>query len=204
MTPDDARALVEQVRISADDIRDRLLALYVGRGWLALGYGSWADMCETEFDSVAVGRLLPREQRRELVNDLTAGGMSTRAIGGALGIDPMTASRDRAAGVANDTPARVIGLDGKTYTPPTPEERAHRAAWDKKARDQAEREAGIRDANRSVAEAVHLLGKLDARTWMRAFYPHHDTYVGEGVRVTRDRLTAARQFIDQLLERPDL
>jgi len=52
---------------------------------------------------------------RELVRDLTGAGMSTRAIGGALGIGDRTVRVDL-TGASNDAP--VTGLDGKVYPRP--------------------------------------------------------------------------------------
>ena len=115
MTPERARELVDSIRVDVDGIRDRLLELYQGRGWLALGFGTWGELCEAEFGSVAVGRLLPRSERRELVQILTGGGMSTRAIGKAMGIHDSTVVRDR--GAASAAPGAVVGLDGKAYQP---------------------------------------------------------------------------------------
>jgi IS30 family transposase len=61
---------------------------------------------------------LEREQRREIVAEMRSAGMSTRAIGSALGVGNKTVARDiEEADVSDDTPepAKVVGLDGKTY-----------------------------------------------------------------------------------------
>ena len=50
----------------------------------------------------------------EVVGELRAAGMSTRAIGDAVGVDPQTVLNDLGR-VENSTPVAVVGLDGKTY-----------------------------------------------------------------------------------------
>lgn len=94
---------------------------YQRRAWLGLGYGSWAEMC-AELD---LPRIEDRELRRELVGSMRGEGMSTRAIGAALGASHQTVQRDLPAGPNGpaDQPAHVTGADGKTYpaTRPAPE-----------------------------------------------------------------------------------
>lgn len=83
---------------------------------------------------------LARGERQEMVQMLSAEGMSTRAIAPIVGADHVTVSRDL-AGVSNATPAPVLtdnpgrivkltgpnspttttGMDGKTYTRPAPQ-----------------------------------------------------------------------------------
>lgn len=94
MTPEHARDLVAGIRVSVEGIQARLVELWEGRAWLALGHATWGDMCAAEFDSVAVGRLLPRDERRELVTHLADAGMSSREIGTGLGMSYKTAQRD--------------------------------------------------------------------------------------------------------------
>lgn len=131
MSPVDARTLVDQLRESVDDLRDALVRLWAGRAWLALGYETWDALCDAEF---AVRIALPREQRAELVGDLRKQGMSTRAIGSALGVSQRTAADDareqncspvgqreaRAAFLAHEQTHTITGLDGKRYSPPAP------------------------------------------------------------------------------------
>jgi len=112
VTVERARQLVEQVRLSVDGIRERLVELHTGRAWLALGYAEWAEMCRREFDDAAVGRLLPRDQRRTLVVELAQAGVSVADTAAALGIGRATVSRDRAAArldlpISSDNPPAV-------------------------------------------------------------------------------------------------
>ena len=59
-------------------------------------------------------RHLSHEQRRELEATLRERGLSLRTIGGLVGVDAATVSRDLAP-VANATPETVTGRDGKAY-----------------------------------------------------------------------------------------
>lgn len=114
MERDRAAQLVGEIVAMVANVRERLVELYTERGWLALGYPTWSDLCAAEFSDVAIGRLLPREQRAELVTHLSAAHMPTRAISDALGVNQSTVVRDKAtdanASVGGDY---VIGLDGK-------------------------------------------------------------------------------------------
>lgn len=46
----EARRLTEEVKVDAQEIWSKLLAIYEGGGHLALGYASWAAYCEGELD----------------------------------------------------------------------------------------------------------------------------------------------------------
>ncbi|MCA1570810.1 MAG: hypothetical protein LC798_10935 [Chloroflexi bacterium] len=117
-----SRSTPEQARARADRIRGNLTAAYVDvtdawrhRDDLALGYESWDAYCAGEFTEGRMVRL-DREQRREIVAAMRSEGLSTRAIGSALGICDATVRRDT-PGASPDAPGSVVGLDGKTYAP---------------------------------------------------------------------------------------
>lgn len=110
LTKSEARELVGEVKASADALRVAVHRLWSGRGWQALGHATWDDLCAKEF-SVKIS--LPREDRREVVSELTGGGMSARAIGSALGVSEATVRNDR--GAQDCAPVAVVGTDGKTY-----------------------------------------------------------------------------------------
>lgn len=110
MNQAEARDAVDAVRRDVDSLIERLNELWCGRAWIALGYGSWSELCVTEFPN----RQLPRADRAEAVGELRAAGMSTRAIGDALGVSNGTVHGDL-AGVQNRTPHSIIGNDGKSY-----------------------------------------------------------------------------------------
>jgi hypothetical protein len=49
LTSSQARRLCEKIHSQAENLRALLLQLREGKGWLALGYASWASCCEHEF-----------------------------------------------------------------------------------------------------------------------------------------------------------
>jgi len=118
LTEVEARALIDGMRADVADLGDRIEIAYIGRAWAALGYPSWDLLCEREFPSLRLR--IPREQRAEQVQSLRSAGLSTRAIGSALGVGKSTVDRDL-AGVPDGPPdaAPVTGQDGKTYQPLT-------------------------------------------------------------------------------------
>lgn len=116
-TREAARARIDRIAAHVAASWDDIIAAHRGRDWLALGYDSWADLCDAEFRGATLA--LPREERREVVRGLTEAGLSTRAIGTALGVAQDTVRRDQQAGERNRSPepTPVTGLDGKIYTP---------------------------------------------------------------------------------------
>lgn len=111
-TAAEAREFVDHVRASVEDLKDWIVRAVKGRAWIALGYGSWDEMCEAEFDGAVIR--LPREDRREAVASLREAGLSTRAIGSALGVDHKTVVNDvRSTGENSPVPETVTSLDGR-------------------------------------------------------------------------------------------
>lgn len=123
MSAASARRLTDEIRDTLTVAYDKLVEAWHGRADLALGYESWDAYCAAEFSEARMLRPTP-EQRREIVAVMRGEGMSTRAIGSALGVGNKTIHRDLdEAVVSDDTP--VTGTDGKTYTPrsePEPDE----------------------------------------------------------------------------------
>lgn len=120
-----ARALDERIRLTAGTVRDRLTRLSTlveqakaGEVWDVLGFASWTAYLA---DALGGQLHLPSGERRELVALLAGEGMSTRAMAPIVGASPRTVARDVETldlpGVPGDTPAAVVGLDGKAYTP---------------------------------------------------------------------------------------
>ena len=111
-----ARELIAVIQGSVDQALAAMTRLYEERAWLYLGYGSWEELCAEEFRPLA----LNRTDRAEVVQGLRSAGMSTRAIGSALGVSPGTVHAEL-SGVQNRTPdaapfrSAVTGTDGKTY-----------------------------------------------------------------------------------------
>ncbi len=58
---------------------------------------------------------VPVGHRHEAVAGLRGAGMSTRAIGSALGVSHQTVANDLASGVKSLTPEEIVGTDGKRY-----------------------------------------------------------------------------------------
>lgn len=88
-----ARALTDQLRQSLSLSWELLVEAYQRRAWAALGYESWDAYTDAELGETRLR--LPREQRREVVASMTEAGMSTRAIGSALGVADQTVRADQ-------------------------------------------------------------------------------------------------------------
>lgn len=106
---DSAAGTLDKLAGSIREARDR-------RADLALGYSSWAEYAAEEFAPRTAGLAAPI--RRELVATLSveaegSGALSTRQLGPALGVTPMTISNDR-----RSTGAGVKDL----YTSPDPKD----------------------------------------------------------------------------------
>jgi len=114
-TAEEARARAERIRsgmrVLAEWQQD-VIAAYAAQDWAALGYDTWDGYLDGEFGEHRVK--LPREQRREIVAGMSAAGMSSRAIGAAVGVDHKTVVNDRAAtGEFSPVPETVLSLDGR-------------------------------------------------------------------------------------------
>lgn len=115
LDPAEARALTAEIRNNVAELEMLLVRAYRGRAWLALGHESWDAYIHAEFKAAPLA--LPREERRAASQSLAGWGLSTRAIASATGAPKSTIADDLSG---NRTPAPVVGLDGKTYTPPPP------------------------------------------------------------------------------------
>ncbi len=108
---DEARELTDRIRATVHAAHDLIAVAYQGQVWLALGYENWEVYCSAEFGDTRTIRL-GREQRREIVADLSDKGLSTRAIASGLGVSKNTVTGDLSQ---TGTPDTVTGRDGKTY-----------------------------------------------------------------------------------------
>lgn len=116
-----ARELTQKIKIGLEGTHLLILEAFRGRVWVSMGYSTWDAYCQGEFGTLSLQP--PREQRQQVIMSLHEAGMSTRAIGSAIGTPYRTIAREVSkAGVPNGTPeTSTIGLDGKTYAPrPTP------------------------------------------------------------------------------------
>lgn len=106
MTPEGRR---DAIQSGFESLVPLIAAAYAARDWEHFGFDTWAGYI------ASFGQLrLPRADRQAAVLELRQEGLSQRAIGEALGVTPMTVSRDLAP-VTNVTPEPITGLDGKTY-----------------------------------------------------------------------------------------
>lgn len=109
MNPVEAKEFVDYIHGVQEEGPPRVIDAYRRRAWLALGYGSWIEMCDGE------DLRLPREMTPEL----RAGGLSIRAIAAVQGVTHPTVLSDLNAtgkrGQENlPVPERITGLDGKS------------------------------------------------------------------------------------------
>lgn len=94
--------------------RNDVIAAYASRDWAVLGYATWDAYLDGEFGEHRIR--LPRDQRREIVAGMAQAGMSSRAIGAAIGADQSTVVRDLGRTDANASvaePRTVLSLDGR-------------------------------------------------------------------------------------------
>ncbi len=111
LTRDEARSLTDQIRTGLTELLPLIAEAYERRAWLALEYATWDAYCDAELRGVRV----PVGHRHEAVAGLRGAGMSTRAIGSALGVSHQTVANDLASGVKSLTPEEIVGTDGKRY-----------------------------------------------------------------------------------------
>lgn len=97
-----ARTLTDQLRQSLTISWELLVEAYQRRAWAALGYATWDAYTDAELGTTRLR--IPREQRREVVASMTEAGMSTRAIGSALGVDHKTVVNDRRGEISPPEP----------------------------------------------------------------------------------------------------
>jgi len=135
LTAAEAMRITNKIRSCMGDLMAEIAKAHIGRAWLALGYATWTDYVQGEFDYAPLS--LPREERRAVTLLLRKQGMSTRAIAAVEGVDKDTVRLDLSSGGVNTPPDEpldvefdedelaeeltvdppVTGLDGKKYQP---------------------------------------------------------------------------------------
>jgi len=107
-----ARALLNRLNDTVAEVVDLVARLYIGQAWRSLGHDSWEELCDAE---VRLPRLR-RSERAELVLELRTSGMSTRAIGAALGVSHESVRTDLSTvkNLTVEVPDTVTSLDGRT------------------------------------------------------------------------------------------
>lgn len=118
----EARELTDELKADYGALQVKISSAWKGRIWIPLGYESWQEYLDIEFQNVSLRP--PKELEEQIVAELRAAGMSTRGIASATEISEPTVRRRIAAGASNDAsgqpPAEVVGLDGKRYSSSTP------------------------------------------------------------------------------------
>lgn len=109
LTRDEARTLTDDIRSRVVDLLPRIKEAYEGRADRALGYPSWHEYCTAELEGLRV----PLADRPAMVAELRQTGMSTRAIGAALGVDPKTVRNDLGSTGEKSPVETVKSLDGR-------------------------------------------------------------------------------------------
>ncbi len=110
----EARELTDQIRGTLEFAHRLIIRAFKVGVWDMLGYETWDAYCLAEFEGERMIRL-PRDQRREIVAEMRAEGMSTRAIASGLGVSKNTVTEDMSQTGTRE--AEVTGTDGKTYAP---------------------------------------------------------------------------------------
>ncbi|WP_454859075.1 hypothetical protein [Promicromonospora soli] len=200
----EAEQLVAEVRAELEAIAPKVTRLYQGRAWVAMGYGTWAELCTAEFQG---GLDLAAKPRRQLVGELMSEGMSTRAVAEVVGVDAKTVRNDLAAGGEIVPTSATTGLDGKTYTRPEPANKPRRkpltdaartAGWDlRRAVERLERIAADDRFAANKTEIAkhwreHLESAVDACEDLLG--RHAVTDPGTGAMVTRN----AREWAERI------
>ncbi|MGV0068576.1 hypothetical protein ACRU44_12675 [Mycobacterium colombiense] len=109
-----AMPLTQSIRNALQRLNVLILKAWQGQADKVPGYESWDAYCDAEFSSSLIR--LPLETRTETVKSLFERGMSTRAIGAAVGVSDSTVRQDtKKSGARNHAPERVTGRDGKSY-----------------------------------------------------------------------------------------
>jgi hypothetical protein len=85
--------------------------------WRVLGYADWQAYVDGEFGAERLR--LPAEHRQKAVAELRLAGLSTRAIGVAVGVDEKTVRNDL-RGAEFSAPEEITGTDGKKYAASRP------------------------------------------------------------------------------------
>jgi len=121
---EEARTLTDRIKVAVEGTWQLIREAYTSRAWAALGYETWDAYCSAEFGTSRLA--LPREERREVVASLAESGLSTRAIGAAVGISEATVRREMStasSALGNDAvePRQILGVNGKTYMQPAPQ-----------------------------------------------------------------------------------
>lgn len=203
MTADEARSLTDRIKAHVAELLPLIKEAFERRADVALGYSNWVDYCDAEL----TGLRLPINQRREAVAELRQTGMSTRAIGAALGVTEGTVRNDLSTAKDYAVPDRIRGLDGgreqPASRPSTPEpapvaiepDRPKPPAWDPDERKAHEEEVTrLRDIEAARRYADSIVTNLrGAVVTIVAGYRYGETGL-----ITPDMIREMRDLVDML------
>ena len=207
-----AEGLVNEIVDLDRKIEAAVWALWEGRGWIALGYSSWGEMCDDKFKATFVR--IPKERRQEVVCSLAEKGMGIKSI-----VDTGIAARNT---VRNDLrkaeqggqfnpPSDVTGADGKTYprqerlepsaatNEPTHRQEENSAEFQKliEARGESPEQKHAREHKfyDDLHKVTRLLADLSTRASDEPTLPDNITYFIESARQSLDNITAVKDGV---------
>lgn len=207
-----AESLVNEIVDLDKKIEAAVWALWNGRGWIALGFSSWGDMCDARFNSTFIR--IPMERRQEVVCSLAEKGMGIKSI-----VDAGIAARNTVRndlrkaeqGGQFDPPAAVTGADGKTYTRQErlePSAEAHEATAQQEAntadfrklmntRGESPEQKHAREHKfyDDLHKVTRLLADLSTRASDEPSLPDNITYFIESARQSLDNITAVKDGV---------
>ncbi|MEU6990307.1 hypothetical protein ABZ953_06550 [Streptomyces sp. NPDC046465] len=171
-TAEEARSRADRIRTGMRVLAEwqtDVITAYAAQDWLALGYDTWDAYLDGEFGEHRVK--LPRDQRREIVASMSAAGMSSRAIGAAVGVDQKTVVTDRAATEEfSSVGSTVLSLDGRerpaSRSTPLEQEVVEAELVDEPARPEPPKQKrrplpeAFTDAGRDLTRAAERLARL--------------------------------------------
>jgi hypothetical protein len=178
MTRDEAQDITRAIRTRCEEIWDLLVIAYNRRADVAMGYDSWDDYCTVEFREARIQ--VPAEERSAVVGSMRAAGMSTRAIGAAMGTSATTVRRDIEAGApdgAAETRLVTRAAGSGSYTVAEP------------VRPPTAAEAAPTTSDGAPIVTAHVIG-LDGRRHPARHYRCADPGVTGG---NRDRLATTQR-----------
>lgn len=189
-----ARKITERLRLQATnyaEAREKVIATLIeardGGASALLGYASWTAYMADVFGDAPLR--LERDARQELVAELTAEGMSTRAIAPIVGVSQMQVVRD-----AQASPETNVSPAPDFMTPPSEAAREHLTAW------RASREPDVPDyvdtQTGEVIDPPKITG-MDGKQYTR---PEPKEPRPKASPIT-DRFTSAVTDLNRLLDR---
>ncbi|MGV0868738.1 helix-turn-helix domain-containing protein [Corynebacterium kalidii] len=199
-----AERLVQEIRVMDAELWGKMMDLYEGRAWIALGFSSWGELCDTEFK--ANNFRIPREDRREVVMSMRERGMSTRAIAAATNMSPRTVRREVDASGAN-APVEITGENGKTYRVGQSAATQEATAKQKKDSENFQRMMEARGESPEQKHArehkfyddlhkvTRLLADLSTRASDEPTLPDNITYFIESARQSLDTIAAVKDGV---------